>query len=128
MEINRKYIEEYKVDNHVHIFATSNSPRALKLPNEDRRWFVPQVSQEKQQKQFWVDLNHWLEEEDGYRKVKLWAQEFVAEHGAFHAGDEAPDSSMKREVISESFSPGMELVDRAFSWIAQAFESKDQKM
>jgi hypothetical protein len=38
---------DYRVDNWVHAFACSNSPRALKLSMDDRRWLVPKVREEK---------------------------------------------------------------------------------
>jgi len=43
---NRKFQAAYEVENWCHMMACSNSKRALKLPNDDRRWLVPAVTEE----------------------------------------------------------------------------------
>jgi hypothetical protein len=41
LSVEEKYQKPYDITNWVHIFACSNSLRALRLAYEDRRWFVP---------------------------------------------------------------------------------------
>jgi hypothetical protein len=122
LRVERKFVSEYYVDNHVHIIACSNSLRALKLDNTDRRWFVPQVSAVKQPHQYWKELHDWLENEDGYRKVKQWAKYYVAEHGRVESGAEAPWTPTKKEMMEESDSAGQELIRNNLRWCKQVSE------
>ncbi|HEY7415023.1 MAG TPA: primase-helicase family protein, partial [Ktedonobacteraceae bacterium] len=114
ISVNRKFVPTYNVDNHVHIIACSNSMRALRLDNTDRRWFVPMVSQVKQTSDYWNSFHDWRDDEDGVRKVRLWAKVFVREHGRVEAGAEAPWTFTKKEMIEENDSPGMEYVRNYF--------------
>ena len=41
IDINKKYFAVYRMENWLHIFACSNSMQALKMTDEDWRWFVP---------------------------------------------------------------------------------------
>jgi len=52
--INKKFVDEYTIENWVHLICCSNSIRALKLDLDDRRWFVPRVSEEKRPNDFWM--------------------------------------------------------------------------
>src|SRR5262249_47276095 len=46
VDVNQKYEKPYTIKNFIHIFATSNSSRALKLDDYDRRWLVPGITEE----------------------------------------------------------------------------------
>jgi hypothetical protein len=116
LRVEKKFVNEYYVDNHVHIIACSNSMRALKLENSDRRWFIPRVSEVKQSREFWIRIHDWGELEDGYRKVKQWAKDYVEKHGHVEPGAEAPWTPSKREMIEEGDSPGQELLRQDFRW------------
>jgi hypothetical protein len=43
--VNRKNVEEHTVNCQLHIYASSNSLQALKLDDEDRRWYVPEITE-----------------------------------------------------------------------------------
>jgi hypothetical protein len=122
LRVEKKFVSEYFVENHVHIIACSNSMRALKLDNTDRRWFVPKVSEQKQPHDYWKALYDWLNQEDGYRKVKQWAKDFIAEHGSVEPGAEAPWTHSKREMIEEGDTPGQELMRQDFRWAKMTCE------
>ena len=49
ISVEQKNVPAFDIDNKIHVFASTNSPRALKIDDEDRRWFVPGVT-EKQKK------------------------------------------------------------------------------
>jgi hypothetical protein len=117
LRVEKKFVSEYYVDNHVHIIACSNSMRALKLENSDRRWFIPTVSEQKQPHEYWKKLYDWAELEDGYRKIKQWAKDYVAEHGHVEPGAEAPWTPFKKIMIEESDSPGQELIRQDLRWV-----------
>jgi len=48
VSINRKFLASYEPENFIHVFACSNSIKALKLPDSDRRWLVPEVGRRDQ--------------------------------------------------------------------------------
>ena len=108
--VSKKFQAPYQIENWLHVFACSNSMRALKLSLDDRRWFVPRVTEEKQSVEYWAELNRWLRDEQGLSIIKHWAYEFVKEHGVVQKGEIAPLTAKKKEVIEEGFSPGMNLV------------------
>jgi hypothetical protein len=107
--VQKKYQSNYDIENWMHVFACSNSIRALKLSNDDRRWFVPKISENKQTRSYWYELNEWLTF-GGLGIVKTWAHDFVKKHGSVMPGEVAPWSAMKEEVIDEGLSPGQTLV------------------
>jgi len=108
--VNQKYLASYDIENWVHILACSNSMRALKLSNHDRRWFVPKVTEERRGTAYWEKLNYWLSNQDGLGAIKNWAKLFLKEHAPVERGDSAPISDTKLEIIKEGYSPGMRLV------------------
>jgi Family of unknown function (DUF5906) len=126
VRVNKKHIAEYHIDNYARVIACSNSVRALKLDDEDRRWFVPRVTLEKQSPEYWSKLYHWLEREDGYHKVWYWARQYLKTNRPIPPETEAPSTETKRSVIHSQQSRGMELIAKVFSWIAEAYEAKGE--
>ena len=115
VDVNDKFIPVYTCENAVHVFACSNSARALHLDDEDRRFLVPRVTEkqpcgddEKKNREYWKTFYAWLEG-DGLGIIAGWADQFVAEHGAVGTGDHAPWTTAKGEVIAESRSIGQQL-------------------
>lgn len=108
--VNKKHQATYEIENWLHIFACSNSNRALKLSSDDRRWFVPGITNEKQEEGFWSSFNNWLDNEGGLSNIAQWAKLWVIDAKAVRPGETAPKSKAKDEMIFESFSPGMVLV------------------
>jgi hypothetical protein len=96
----------------MHIFACSNSSRALQLSSDDRRWFVPKVTNIKQSPAYWTEFNNWLSNHSGLRIIKHWAKVFLQTHEPVIAGANAPWSQAKKEVIEEGYSPGMIFVNQ----------------
>ena len=102
IDINKKYFAVYRMENWLHIFACSNSMQALKMTDEDRRWFVPEVSEEKRPIEYWSYLNKWLEKENGLSIIKWWAEKFIEKHGHVALGRESPMTARKQKMIDES--------------------------
>ena len=113
--VQKKYQANYEIDSWIHIFACSNSMRALKLANDDRRWFVPKVSEEKRSATYWEGLNRWLTQEGGLHIIRWWAEEFCRTEGAVQSGAAAPWSKLKQTIIEENYSPGQLLVQRVLT-------------
>ena len=107
--INRKNVEEYTTDNYVHILASSNSMRALHIDDDDRRWFVPRVTEKLQEQEYWIDLRSWLAV-GGLGIILSWARKFVGDDpgAAIVTGAHAPDSGRKKDVITESRAAGQD--------------------
>jgi hypothetical protein len=127
LNVEKKYLNDYKVDNHIHMFACSNNKLALKLKDTDRRWFVPKVSTTKRPLAYWQELYDWLNHQDGYRKIRLWAQHYVRDHGHALPGAESPGGSMKREVIKEGYTPGQDIVEPGLSYIKAMYDKYGDK-
>ena len=119
VNVNEKFIPAYDIENWIHIFACSNSLKALHLDDEDRRWLVPTVSEETRPREYWVEFYRWLDE-GGLGVIAHWAREFVAKHGPVRKGEHAPMTSRKQEVIRESRSEGQQMArDLAEAAMAQ---------
>ena len=110
VRVNEKYEKQYDIKNFVHLFATSNTSRALKLDDYDRRWLVPGVTESGKPTEYFIRLRAWLQEEDGLAKIANWAQEYGKGHGRVLAGEHAPLSDAKRQTIEDSRSEGERLI------------------
>lgn len=112
MMVNIKHIAQYQLENWVHVLASSNSKVALKMSANDRRWFVPEVTEEKEPRPgFWDELYDWLADDHGLEKIAQWALDWVAEEGNLVlSGAHAPSSATKDEIAFESLSLGLQWV------------------
>lgn len=106
LTMNKKHQATYEIESWLHIFACSNSMRALKMSMDDRRWLVPRVTENKKPHEYWVNLNGWLAT-GGLGIIKYWARQFIEKHGPVYPGQDAPSTDAKTEMIEESYSRGM---------------------
>lgn len=105
IDVHRKYIEEYTVENWIHLFACSNSKLALFIDDDDRRWLVPDVTENPTWKPAdWKRFHGWLAG-DGLSIIAQWADDYVKEKGAIGPGERAPDTFAKRQVIAATRGP-----------------------
>ena len=96
--VNQKYQRPYTIDNWCHIFACSNSMRALKMENDDRRWFYPEITEEPWPKEKFIAFRKWLDG-GGLNIIAHWAEVY----GDYvEPSDRAPMTERKREMISGS--------------------------
>jgi hypothetical protein len=96
--VNQKYQRPYTIENWCHIFACSNSMRALKMENDDRRWFYPEVTEVSWPKGKFVAFRKWLDG-GGLNIIADWARNF----GSYiEPSDRAPMTERKREMIEGS--------------------------
>jgi len=96
--VNQKYVRQHTIDNWVHLFACSNSRRALKMEDADRRWFYPELTETPWPKAKFVAFREWLAG-DGLRIIRHWADTFGDYVGP---GDQAPMTARKEEMIAGS--------------------------
>lgn len=101
LEANEKMVKGYSVRNWAHFVLCSNAEVPLWIEGEDRRFLVPELTEEKRPKDYWSGLYGWLAA-GGYGIVAQWAEQFVGEHGSVKPGDEAPTTARKEELIEDS--------------------------
>jgi hypothetical protein len=107
IEVHKKFLADYPIDNWIHIIAMSNSMGAIKLSANDRRWLVPRVTDDKKNSAYWTDFNNWLNHEGGLQIIRRWAEEF---NDIVHTGEEAPSTTLKQEIVEDSLGPAQQFV------------------
>jgi len=104
VEVNEKYQRPYLIENWCHIFACSNSMRALKIEEDDRRWFYPEVTEEKWSRAKFEGFHNWLKS-GGLNIIKHWAESY----GDYvMKGQPAPMTERKKELIVSSRTEGQQ--------------------
>jgi len=96
LEANNKHMVNYTLPNWSHYAAASNSLEALRIEHDDRRWYVPRLS-------------NWLYHDyDGlYRFIKsgglrYLARELLALDDFIKPGEHAPRTQAKSDLIEQS--------------------------
>jgi hypothetical protein len=98
VNVNIKYQRPYTIDNWGHIIAMSNSMRALRMEQDDRRWFYPEITETRWPVEKFRDFHMWLQS-GGLSIICHWADNF----GDFVKGAErAPMTERKKEMIRGS--------------------------
>jgi len=98
IDVNEKFMRGYTIDNYTHFVACSNSLKALKLEDEDRRWFLPKVKEYPWHPSKYTELNAWIVS-GGLSIIKHWAEGF----GDYVRPGEKPImNESKKELIYES--------------------------
>lgn len=100
--VNQKYMRQYTLDNWCHILACSNSMRALKMEQDDRRWFYPEITEVPWPAEKFVQFRRWVQS-GGLAIIKHWAESYGSYVGA---AERAPMTERKREMIEGSRSEG----------------------
>ena len=104
VEVNEKYQRPYIIENWCHVFACSNSMRALKIEEDDRRWFYPEVTEEKWPRNKFESFHNWLKS-GGLNIIKSWAENY----GDYvMKGQPAPMTERKKELIVASRTEGQQ--------------------
>jgi hypothetical protein len=98
IEVNEKYQRTYIIENWCHVFACSNSLKALRVEDSDRRWFYPEVTEEKWPRKNFENFQNWLKS-GGLSIIKHWAENF---RDYVSKGQPAPMTERKKELIIAS--------------------------
>jgi hypothetical protein len=122
--VSMKYLAPYVIENWVHVFTCSNSLGALRLSHDDRRWFVPKITNDIHSLSFWQKFNSWLEKEGGLGIIKAWCLEQADQDPdmVVARGSVAPMSEAKKEVIQEGYSEAMRVTFQIMSLIKEEAE------
>lgn len=98
IDVNKKYMPMYTIENWSHMFACSNSLRALKMESDDRRWLYPEITEIPWPKEKFISFHRWLSG-GGLSIIKAWAE---VRPTWIKRGQRAPMTSRKRELIEGS--------------------------
>lgn len=96
--VNQKYMRQYVIDNWCHVIACSNSMRALKMENDDRRWFYPEITETAWDRDKFLSFRKWIDG-GGLSIIHHWALNFK---NYIHPSERAPMTERKREMIEGS--------------------------
>jgi hypothetical protein len=124
ISINKKYQAPYEIENWLHIFACSNSERALHLSDDDRRWFIPKITESKKPPKWWEDFHHWLNDQGGLSIIKWYAEKWINKTTPVQSGDYAPPSDAKHDVIRAGYSQGQLLAIELFDHLQSEYQNK----
>jgi hypothetical protein len=109
VDCNKKFVTPYTISNWCHFIATSNSLLAIHLDDEDRRFFVPRITEKKLSRGYWNRFYGWLND-DGYGIILNYLHRLAARpQWIVGPGEHAPTSPVKDEIIAEARSPGQQL-------------------
>src|SRR5262249_55637926 len=76
VDVNEKYVKPYTIKNCIHVFACSNTKRALYLSDVDRRWFLPLVTEKLLDEKYWINFHRWVQE-DGLGVILHYLKELA---------------------------------------------------
>jgi hypothetical protein len=124
--VNEKQQKRYQTENWAHFIASSNSVKAMKIEDEDRRWLCPECTEIKWPAKKFKEFNEWINA-GGLAIIKHWAENF----GDYVAvGEAAPMTTKKKEMIAASRTPeevrAAELAERIiFEEVHVALSTRD---
>jgi hypothetical protein len=108
--VNKKFQPAYEIENWAHFIVCSNSKVPLFMDSKDRRWFIPEVTEAEQPREYWEALHRWLAN-GGLGIIAHWAERFVAsKRGHVRTGEHAPPSAAKAALVEASLSDEMRLI------------------
>lgn len=96
--VNAKYQRQYVIENWCHVLACSNSMRALKMENDDRRWHYPEVTEIPWSRTKFSALRKWIDG-GGLSLIRRWAEEY---EDYVEPSERAPMTERKKELIEGS--------------------------
>lgn len=97
INVNEKFQRPYTVDNWIHIVACSNSKKALRIEDTDRRWYYPQVAENPWTEDRWADFYDWLNA-GGLPVIRHWAETY---EDYVKTGQHSPMTVSKQALIKE---------------------------
>ena len=102
VDVNRKYQTRIRLNNFAHVIACSNSNKALKIQDSDRRWFIPTLTENLWPAEKFEEFRMWLDT-IGLPIILNWANTFK---GYVRHNEKPPLTARKRAIIEASRSPG----------------------
>lgn len=103
--VNEKGIRQYEMDNTGIYFITTNEYDAVSMPTEERRNLVVHFEPTTHYQQghvWWENLFNWLEQDDGYGKIRHWLENM--DLTGFNPRYMPPMTEAKRHMAQSSMS------------------------
>jgi hypothetical protein len=98
IRVNEKFQRPYTIENWTHFVACSNSKKALRIEETDRRWFFPRLNETPWKREKWGEFYEWLSS-GGLSIIAHWAEEY----GQYvEPGEHAPMTADKQALIEDS--------------------------
>lgn len=98
INVNEKFERPYTIENWTHVIACSNSKKALRIEETDRRWFYPSVSETAWTRAQFGEFYEWIAS-GGLSIIAHWAENY----GDYVLpGAHAPMTISKQALISDS--------------------------
>ncbi len=98
VRFDEKNMVPYDIDNWAHFLASSNSPNALRMEDDERRWLVPEITETPWSREKFVKLRKWLDA-GGLETINHWAHNY---EDYVLPGEIAPMTAPKRRMIEDS--------------------------
>lgn len=98
INVNEKFQRPYTIENWAHILACSNSKKALRIEETDRRWYYPRLNETPWNREKWGEFYEWLSS-GGLGIIMRWAQEYG---NYVFPGEHAPMTADKQSLITDS--------------------------
>jgi hypothetical protein len=138
INVNEKFQRPYTIENWAHVLACSNSKKALRIEESDRRWFYPQLNETPWTREQWGEFYQWLNG-GGLSVIMRWAQEYGSyvlpgEHAPMTISKGALIRDSKGEVLNhwmdimESVEIGEEVVAFALNDVRDALRKRHGKI
>ena len=114
INVNEKFQRPYVVENWAHILACSNSQKALRIEETDRRWYYPSIGDTAWSTEKFAQFHDWVAA-GGLSIIKRWAETF----GDYvRTGQHSPMTASKQALINESKSEAMVLFEGFMDGVA----------
>ena len=112
--VNEKHVKEFQVENEAVFYASTNNFNALKIQDEERRWYFPRVveklwsdkeNEEEAQDEHVLNFQNfynWLHKQNGLAYIRHWCDtygDYIKE------GEKPPKTELKTEIIEDSRTP-----------------------
>ena len=104
--INQKYIPAYSIRNCVNFYFTSNHQDAFFISDEDRRYFVHEVTCDKLPDAFFKEYDAWYKSPEGAAALRYYF-EFEVDTSDFNPNGAAPRTEAREEMIEANDSGAM---------------------
>jgi hypothetical protein len=127
IEVHEKYLKRYTIPNYAHFLALSNYHLAIHLDDNDRRWFVPEVTEDPRDKAYWDGFYAWLRG-DGLAIIYGYLLKLAEDPANLVAiGERAPSSAAKEEIVTDSMSDGERIAFDFGGHVAELNTESDER-
>ena len=104
ISIHRKYLNPYSIPNCMNMILVSNHPNALKIENDDRRYFIHRVKSGRLPPDIYKPLDKWSHSEEGLSALMYYLK-YEVDTRKFEPQAEAMPTEDKADMVTASSTP-----------------------